>query len=77
MSSGMKDTIGGPEKVRKTLAGVLPKVWDSISLSSLRGVHMPSRVCNNYGKRLVHQVLGCNHNTPGPLKKKIFFTMYS
>jgi hypothetical protein len=26
-----------------------------------------SGVCNNCGKRMVHQVLGHNHNTPGPV----------
>jgi hypothetical protein len=33
-------------------------------------------VCNNCGKRMVHQVLRHNHNTPGPvilLKKFIFY----
>jgi hypothetical protein len=32
MYPGPKDTTGGPAKVRKRLAEVLPKVWDSIEL---------------------------------------------
>jgi hypothetical protein len=71
MYPGLKDTIGGPEKVRERLTEVLPKVWDSIErLSSLRvcgGVRMPSRVCATIAaKTMVHQILGHNHNTPGP-----------
>jgi hypothetical protein len=47
MYPGLKDTTGGPEKVRKRLTEVLPKVWDSIEPEFFESLwrSMPSRVC--------------------------------
>jgi len=47
MYPGIGDTKGGPERVRKRLAEVLPLVWDTLESEYLEDLwrSMPSRVC--------------------------------
>jgi hypothetical protein len=76
MYSGLKDTTGGLEKVKKRLTEVLPKVWNSIEPEFFESLWRSTQcalsgVCS---KRMVHQVLGhtrsCNFTYN-------FSTMYS
>jgi len=59
MHPGIGDTKGGPERVRKRLAEVLPLVWDTLESEYLEDLwrSMPSRVCGHCSKWLVYQVL--------------------